>query len=106
MENCVGVAPSDLIEPARRAFLGVAKAWRLSEHEQSAILGIDSETLLTWKGGPAPRTRLETITRISYLLGIFKAINTLLPDQKRADEWIRAKNRAPIFGGQSALTRL
>ena len=35
----------------------------------------------------------DTLCRISYLLGIYKALHTLLP-QKAADEWIKKPNIA------------
>ena len=44
--------------------------------------------------------------RISYILGIYKALEILLPDEKAADEWVRRPNTAALFGGQSALDRM
>ena len=49
---------------------------------------------------------LDALERISYLLGIFKALNILLPDESAADRWIKKPNDAPIFGGKSALSRM
>lgn len=93
--------------PALSAFVGIAEAWRLNEQEQMLLLGIsESLTLQRWREGLAPEVRPETLERISHLLGIFKAINTLLPDPGRADAWMRAPNKAPLFGGQSALERM
>lgn len=99
--------PVDLGGPALRAFFGLAKAWTLSEQEQMKLLGLTSRsTFHSWKAGRVSKVSRDTIERISYLLGIFKAINILLPDQKRADAWMRAPNRAPLFGGRSALDRM
>ena len=36
------------------------------------------------------------------LLGIFKALNILLPDAQLADEWIAKPNAHPLFKGKSA----
>lgn len=97
----------DLQLPALRAFVGVAAAWSLDEREQMQLLGLPSRsTLQSWKAGRVSRVRADTIERISYILGIFKAINTLLPDERRADAWLRAPNKAPLFGGRSALDRM
>ena len=97
----------DLDGPALRAFIGLAAAWRLSELEQAKLLGLpDPSTLKPWRESPSPQLPGETIERISYLLGIFKAINTLLPDEGRADQWLRAPNSAPLFAGGSALDRM
>jgi len=40
------------------------------------------------------------------LLGIYKALQLLLPDTHAADEWIHKPNTAPPFGGRSALERM
>lgn len=44
----------------------------------------------------------DTLTRISYLVGIFKALN-ILYSKKLADVWTQRPNANPIFGGQTAL---
>lgn len=95
---------SDLAAPAGRAFQGVAQAWRLTEAEQLAILAAGSSaTLETIKGDDPAGISPETLVRISHVLGIFNAINTLLPVPARADAWIRKPNNAPLFAGRSAL---
>ena len=97
----------DLDGPALRTFAGLAAAWALSEAEQAKLLGLpDASMFEQWKRSPSPQLPNETIERISYLLGIFKAINTLLPDEDRADQWLRAPNSAPLFAGGSALERM
>lgn len=98
---------ADLGGAALRTFFNLAKTWQLSEQEQMKLLGLSSRsTLQAWKGGRVSKVSRDTLERISYLLGIFKAINILLPDTKRADEWMRLPNRAPLFGGRSALDRM
>ena len=85
----------------------IAKAWGLSEDEEAAILGQpDREALRAWKEESGPEIGEETKLRMSYVLGIFRAINTLLPIPERADAWMRKPNKAPIFGGRSALDRM
>ena len=98
---------ADLGGPALRTFFNLAKTWELSEQEQMKLLGLNSRsTLHAWKAGRVSKISRDTLERISYLLGIFKAINILLPDTKRADEWMRLPNKAPLFGGRSALDRM
>lgn len=46
------------------------------------------------------------LERISYVLGIYKALQILFPDPVRADAWIKRANSAPLFAGQRALDRL
>lgn len=98
---------ADLGGAALRTFFNLARTWGLSEQEQMKLLGLSSRsTLHAWKGGRVSKISRDTLERISYVLGIFKAINILLPDTSRADEWIRLPNQAPLFGGQSALDRM
>ena len=44
----------------------------------------------------------DRLTRVSLLVGIFKALNTLY-SQKLADSWIALPNTNPMFAGESPL---
>ena len=95
----------DLTGPALRTFFRIADAWRLSENEQMRILGLDSRsTLQNWKRGAVSVIPKDALERISYVMGIYKGLQTLLP--QTADEWVRKPNKAQIFGGKSALDRM
>jgi len=90
-----------------RAFAKIAELWHLSISEQLALLGITSRsTYFKWRKEPQPKLPRDTLERLSYLLGIYKALQLLLPDTRAADEWIRRPNDAPLFGGRSALDRM
>jgi hypothetical protein len=90
-----------------RAFTRIAELWRLSVPEQLALLGIASRsTYFKWRKEPQPKLPRDTLERLSYLLGIYKALQLLLPDAHAADEWLRRPNEAPLFGGRSALERM
>ncbi len=99
--------PAELGAAALRAFFRIAGRWGLSTAEQRVLLGNPpSSTFFKWKKerkGPLPRDVLE---RISYVLGIYKALQILLPDSARADGWVREPNAAAEFGGASALERM
>jgi hypothetical protein len=93
--------------PGLRAFANIAEAWGLTVAEQLLLLGIASRsTFFKWRREPAPRLPRDTLERLSYLLGIYKSLQILLPDAKAADEWVRRPNAAPLFGGRSALDRM
>ena len=93
--------------PALRAFFQIAELWRLSVAEQMTLLGITARsTFFKWKRDPNVDLPKDTIERISYLLGIYKALQILLPDQRAADAWVRQPNQAALFGGRSALDRM
>ncbi|MBI3507717.1 MAG: DUF2384 domain-containing protein [Proteobacteria bacterium] len=92
--------------PALRAFFAIAERWDLNVEEQMKLLGVTAEsTYFKWKkeGG---RLSMDTLERISYVLGIFKALNILLPREDAADGWIKKPNDAPLFHGESALKRM
>jgi len=90
-----------------RAFVKIAEAWRLTVAEQLRLLGIASRsTFFKWRREPDPRLPQDTLERLSYLLGIYKSLQILLPDPKAADDWVRRPNTAPPFGGGSALERM
>ena len=90
-----------------RAFTRIAELWHLNISEQLALLGITSRsTYFKWRKEPQPRLPRDTLERLSYLLGIYKALQLLLPDTHAADDWIRRPNEAPLFGGKSALERM
>ena len=93
--------------PALRAFANIAEAWGLSVAEQLKLLGIGSRsTYFKWRREQSPRLPQDTLERLSYLLGIYKSLQILLPDTRAADAWVRQPNSAPPFGGNSALERM
>jgi hypothetical protein len=93
--------------PGLRAFANIAESWGLSVAEQLQLLGIGSRsTFFKWRREREPRLPRDTLERLSYLLGIYKSLQILLPDAKAADEWIRKPNTAAPFGGRSALERM
>ena len=90
-----------------RAFVNIAEAWGLSIAEQLTLLGIGSRsTFFKWRREREPRLPADTLERLSYLLGIYKSLQILLPDTQAADAWIRKPNTAAPFGGRSALERM
>lgn len=101
------IIANDKAAVAFKAFFNIAKAWKLSEEEKRTLLGqIDTGFMKGWEDGNGPEANRDTLERISYVLGIFKAINILLPQKERATEWMRSPNSAPILGGKSALERM
>jgi Protein of unknown function (DUF2384) len=90
-----------------RAFANIAEAWGLTVADQLKLLGIASRsTFFKWRRMREPRLPGDTLERLSYLLGIYKSLQILLPDTHAADEWVRKPNNAPLFGGRSALERM
>jgi hypothetical protein len=91
-----------------RAFFNIARDWKLGIEEQLVLLGSPGRsTLFKWKAAPeTARLGRDTLERLSYLLGIYKSLQILLPETSAADGWVRRQNAAPMFGGRSALDRM
>ena len=93
--------------PALRTFFRIAKLWKLSSQEQMTLLGVTARsTFYKWKQNRNTVLPKDALERISYILGIYKALQTLLPDEKAADRWVKQPNMALPFGGRSALDRM
>lgn len=98
---------NDKVRVGLSAFFNIAKLWELNETEKLRLLGqTDPRVIEAWASGDGPDVSKDTLERISYILGIFKAINILLPIPERANAWMRKPNKAPMLGGQSALERM
>lgn len=91
-----------------RAFFNIARDWGLSTDEQMVLLGAPGRsTFFKWKAAPeSADLKRDTLERVSYVLGIYKALQILLPSPAAADAWVRKPNAAPLFAGQSALSRM
>jgi len=94
--------------PALRAFFNIAELWGLSPEQQIRLLGEPARsTFFKWRKAPeAASLSKDMLERISYILGIYKALQILLPKPESADAWIKKPNTAPVFGGESALDRM
>lgn len=100
------VDPKTHSAPALKAFFKLADRWDLSVEERLKLLGSPARsTFFNWKKGQG-HLSLDTLERISYMIGIFKALHVLLSDEDAADAWIKKPNTAPLFGGKSALDRM
>ncbi len=91
--------------PAVRSFLKIAKSWDLSVDEQRGLLGWPAaSTYYKYKAGEVATLSFDTLTRISLMLGIYKALHILYPDDALADRWVKLPNGNPMFGGRPALS--
>jgi len=92
---------------AKRAFFRIMEAWQVSDSSARVLLGSPGRsTFYNYKRGAGGALAADTLERISYVLGIYKALQMLLPSDEAADAWMRKPNAAPLFGGKSALERL
>lgn len=90
------------------AIFNIFSQWRLTGAQQMTLLGLSNEkTLYNWKSQPkkAKLTR-DLMERASYVLGIYKSLQILLPNPDLADQWLSTPNDNPLFNGTAPLDRL
>ena len=93
-----------LSAPALKAFFSIARAWDLSVAEERGLLGWPPpSTFHKYKGGNPGALSLDTLTRISLVLGIYKALQVLHPEAAFADRWMGLPNSNPLFRGCTPL---
>lgn len=99
---------AELGRVAAKLFLAIADEWSLSQQQRAIIAGVGRTTLHNWKqrveAGEPLTLPVDTLERLSYVAGIYKALQLLLPTREHWAEWIKKPNRD--FGGQSALDRM
>jgi len=103
-------APADLGGAGLRAFFNIARAWKLSEAQQLRLLGLTvRSTLFAWKRkaaqGPV-KLGPDTLERLGNLVGIWKALAILFPQDEIADRWVHQPNDNYPFLGESPLTTM
>ncbi|MDQ6676518.1 MAG: MbcA/ParS/Xre antitoxin family protein [Acidobacteriota bacterium] len=88
---------------ALKAFFNMAGRWNIRDEDARALLGgVSNGPYYTWKKQPERLLDADVLTRISYLIGIFKALN-IIYGEKLADEWIQLPNSNRIFRGRTPL---
>jgi hypothetical protein len=92
-----------LSRSALMGFFKLAAAWGVRDDDARELLGgLSSSSYYDWKKNPDRVLEVDRITRISYLLGIYKALHILYGD-KLADEWVHLPNTNPVFAGRTPL---
>ncbi len=90
-------------EVAIKAFVKLCQLWKLDKKQQVHLLDLPTDiTLLELEKNPNLMSDV-VLERISYLLGIYKQLNTYFTDEKQANSWIHKKNKAELFSGKTAL---
>ncbi|MBT8768887.1 MbcA/ParS/Xre antitoxin family protein [Metapseudomonas boanensis] len=90
---------------ALKFFFNLMDKWGCTKEQQRTLLGsIGNTTYFSYKKLPSVRLPHDTLERISYLMGIHKALRILFSNQEaRAYEWVHKPNSAAPFNGRSAL---
>lgn len=92
-----------LSRSALRGFFRIVERWGVRDDAARELLGgVSSSAYYEWKKNPSRVLEVDRVTRVSYLVGIYKALHILYGD-KLADEWINLPNTNSIFGGTTPL---
>lgn len=93
---------------ALNVFFRIMNSWGLNVEQSMNLLGIENRsTYFKWKKTPeSSRLDKDKLDRLSYIFGIYKALQILLPNPESADSWIKKENSASPFNGKSALDRM
>lgn len=97
-----------LSAPALRTFLAIADLWGLTEEQRLLVLGYPSRsTYHNWakqaREHGAFTLDVDTLTRISAVLGIHQALGVLFSDERAGVAWLRMPHQTLVFGGNPPL---
>ena len=88
---------------ALKAFFNLMTRWQVRDEDARALLGgVTNGPYYEWKKKRDRLLDADRLTRISYLIGIFKALQ-ILHGKQLADEWVHLPNTNPIFAGAPPL---
>lgn len=97
--------PRDRQQLALEGFFGIMIHWGVDNASARRILGMPAErTYYEWKKGKVGRLPQDTLRRIGYVAGIWKALEIVYSDPALADGWVKRPN--VHFGGQTPLERM
>lgn len=97
--------------PGLRTFLNIADLWGLAEAERLRVLGFPGRsTYHGWvtraRAGRDLALPVDTLLRISAVLGIHKALRILFETDEEGMAWLKGPHDAPTFGGQPPMMLL
>ena len=87
---------------AIKMFFNISQQWSLTSEQMLILLGEPSASLFyKWKRGEVSNLPKDTLERVSYLSGVYKALHIIFEEQNQANSWI--KRPSTDFNGKSAL---
>ena len=89
---------------ALRGFFHIMDAWGVSADDARVLLGSPAErTYYAWRQGNAVRVPMDTLRRIGYIAGIYKALQIVYWDAHLADGWIKRRTEHLAGGALSIV---
>lgn len=90
---------------ALKLFFNITAAWELTTDQQMTLLGEPGKTTFyKWKKGEVKGLSKDTLERISYISGIYKALRLLFPSEEQANAWPKKPNKR--FDGRPAIDEM
>lgn len=87
------------------AVFRIFDVWNVSTDQAMTLLGKPARsTFYKWRQGEIGTPSHDTISRVSYILGIYRALQILYRDPLLADGWVKRPSAA--FAQRSALDRM
>ena len=88
---------------ALKGFFNIMARWTVRDEDARALLGgVTNGPFYEMKRHPERTLDADRLTRISYLVGIFKALGVLY-SEALADQWVQRPNSNPLFAGATPL---
>jgi Protein of unknown function (DUF2384) len=91
-----------LSQSALDGFFAIMDKWQLPIEKAGELLGGMPRSTVYKLKSAGNTLRQDELTRISYIVGIYKALLTLLPGNL-ANLWVTQPNDHPLFRGQAPL---
>lgn len=92
-----------LSPPALRTFFNIMDQWGVRDEDARLLLGgVSNGPYYEMKKNAGRTLEPDRLQRISYLIGIFKALN-ILYSENLAQQWVSLPNSNRIFSGQNPL---
>jgi hypothetical protein len=97
-------AARERLSPAAlKAFFNIMSRWKVRDEDARALLGgVTNGPFYQLKRNPDRTLDTDRLTRVSYLVGIFKALG-ILHSEALADAWVQRPNTNPLFAGVTPL---
>jgi hypothetical protein len=88
---------------ALKAFFNTMARWKVKDEDARALLGgVTNGPFYEMKRHPERTLDADRLTRVSYLVGIFKALGVLY-SEPLADAWVHRPNTNALFAGATPL---
>jgi hypothetical protein len=88
---------------ALKAFFNTMARWKVRDEDARVLLGgVTNGPFYEMKRHPERTLDADRLTRISYVIGIFKALGVLY-SEPLADVWVQRPNTNPLFAGATPL---